>query len=151
MSLIVKVAEPTDYADAGRVTAHGYRADDLLRRRDGRIDVDYGAQLTDAARRAQEAELLVAVEDGHVLGSVTWCPPTSPWRELATHPDQAEFRMLSVAAAGRRRGVRPGPCQGVPGSGPSGGNARGAVVLAAANDRCPCPLSRVRLRSRSRT
>jgi ribosomal protein S18 acetylase RimI-like enzyme len=105
MSLIVKVAEPTDYADAGRVTAEAYRADDLLRRTDGLIDVDYEARLTDAARRAQEAELLVAVDDGQVLGSVTWCPPTSPWRELATHPDQAEFRMLSVAAAGRRRGV----------------------------------------------
>jgi len=105
VSFLVRVAEPAEYAEAGRITADGYRADDLLRRTDGLVDFDYQAQLTDASRRAREAELLVAVDDGKVLGTVTWCPPLSPWRELATRPDQAEFRMLSVAAAGRRRGV----------------------------------------------
>ena len=105
MSFLIRVAEPSEYAEAGRVTAEAYRIDDLLRRADGLIDTGYEAELTDAGRRAREAELLVAVEDGHVLGTVTWCPPISPWRELATEQDQAEFRMLSVAAAGRRRGV----------------------------------------------
>jgi GNAT superfamily N-acetyltransferase len=105
VSFVVRVAEPAEYADAGRVTADAYHADDLLHRVDGLIDRDYEAQLMDASRRAREAELLVAVDDGRVLGTVTWCPPTSPLRELATRPDQAEFRMLSVAAAGRRRGV----------------------------------------------
>jgi GNAT superfamily N-acetyltransferase len=105
VSFLVRVAEPAEYAEAGRITADGYRADDLLRRTDGLVDFDYQAQLTDASRRAREAELLVAVDDGQVLGTVTWCPPLSPWRELTTRPDQAEFRMLSVAAAGRRRGV----------------------------------------------
>jgi predicted N-acetyltransferase YhbS len=105
VSFIVRVAEPTEYAEAGLVTADAYRIDDLLRRADGLVDTAYEAELTDAARRASEAKLLVAVDDGQVLGTVTWCPPTSPWRELATKPDQAEFRMLSVAAAGRRRGV----------------------------------------------
>jgi hypothetical protein len=101
VSLIVKFAEPAEYADAGRVTAEAYRADDLLRRTDGLIDLDCEAQLTDAARRAREAELLVAVDDGQVLGSVTWCPPTSPWRELATGPDQAEFRVSVSRAEGQ--------------------------------------------------
>lgn len=105
MSFHIRVAEPSEYAEAGRVTAEAYRIDDLLRRADGLIDTAYQAELTDAGRRAREAELLVAVQDGHILGTVTWCPPTSPWRELATGQDQAEFRMLSVAAAGRRRGV----------------------------------------------
>ena len=104
MSFLIRVAESSEYAEAGRVTAEAYRIDDLLRRADGLIDTAYEAELTDAGRRAREAELLVAVENGHVLGTVTWCPPTSPWRELATEQDQAEFRMLSVAAAGRRRG-----------------------------------------------
>ena len=103
--MTIRVAVPGEYAEAGRVTAEAYHADDLLRRPDGLIDDDYEAQLTDASRRAREAELFVALDDGRVLGTVTWCPPTSPWRELATRPDQAEFRMLSVAAAGRRRGV----------------------------------------------
>jgi ribosomal protein S18 acetylase RimI-like enzyme len=105
VTLSIRVAVPSEYADAGWVTAEAYHADDLLRRPDGLVDDDYEAQLTDASRRAHEAELLVAVDDGQVLGTVTWCPPTSPWRELATRPDQAEFRMLSVEAAGRRRGV----------------------------------------------
>jgi GNAT superfamily N-acetyltransferase len=105
VSFVVRVAEAAEYVAAGRVTADAYHADDLLRRVDGLIDADYEAQLMDASRRAREARLLVAVDDGQVLGTVTWCPPTSPWRELATAPDQAEFRMLSVAAAGRRRGV----------------------------------------------
>jgi GNAT superfamily N-acetyltransferase len=105
VSFIVRVALPGEYADVGRVTAEGYHADDLLRRPDGLIDNDYEERLTDAGRRADEAQLLVAVDDGQVIGTVTWCPPSSPWRELATRPDQAEFRMLSVAAAGRRRGV----------------------------------------------
>lgn len=103
--MTIRVAVPGEYAEAGRVTAEAYQADDLLRRPDGLIDDDYEVQLTDASRRAREAELLVAVDDGLVLGTVTWCPPTSPWRELASRPDQAEFRMLSVVAAGRRRGV----------------------------------------------
>ena len=90
MSLIVRVALPGEYAAAGQVTAEGYHADDLLRRRDGLIDNEYEAWL---------------VDDASILGTVTWCPPTSPLRELATRPDQAEFRMLSVAPAGRRHGV----------------------------------------------
>lgn len=105
MSFFVRAAEPAEYAEAGRVTADAYRADDLLRRTDGLIDRDYEAQLMDATRRAREAELFVAIDDGHVLGTITWCPPPSPWRELATRADQAEFRMLSVASSGRRRGV----------------------------------------------
>ena len=105
VSFLIRVAEASEYAEAGRVTAEAYRIDDLLQRADRLIDTAYEAELTDAGRRAREAELLVAVEDGNVLGTVTLCPPTSPWRELATEQDQAEFRMLSVAAAGRRRGV----------------------------------------------
>ena len=77
MSLLIRAAEPSEYAEAGRVTAEAYRIDDLLRRADGLIDTAYEAELTDAGRRAREAELLVAVEDGQVLGTVTWCPPTS--------------------------------------------------------------------------
>ena len=68
MSFTVRVALPADYAEAGLVTAQGYHADDLLRRPDGLIDADYEARLTDAGRRAREADLLVAIDDGRVLG-----------------------------------------------------------------------------------
>ena len=58
----------------------------------------------DAAGRARDAELWVAVEDDRVLGSVTDCPPGSPWREVAG-PDEGEFRMLAVDPAAGGRGV----------------------------------------------
>ncbi len=105
MSFVVRPARPAEYAEAGRVTAEGYHIDQLLSGH-GESDTGYEARLRDAGQRAREAELLVAVDDdGELLGTVTWCGPGSPWRELAEREDQGEFRMLSVAAAGRRRGV----------------------------------------------
>ena len=43
-------------------------------------------------------------DDGTLLGSVTSCPPGSPWRELSVE-GEGEFRMLAVAPAARGRGV----------------------------------------------
>ena len=106
MSLVVRPARPEEYAEVGRVTAEAYRADGLLDPASLPVESGYEAQLVDAARRAREAELWVAAEeDGDILGTVTWCPRGSPWRQLAQRDDQGEFRMLSVAPAGRRRGV----------------------------------------------
>ena len=106
MSLVVRLARPEEYAQVGRVTAEAYRADGLLDPASLPVESGYEVQLADAARRAREAELWVAAdEDGEIVGTVTWCPPGSPWRQLARRNDQAEFRMLSVAPAGRRRGV----------------------------------------------
>jgi ribosomal protein S18 acetylase RimI-like enzyme len=106
VSFVVRAARPEEYAEAGRVTAEGYHADQLLSGHGESADTGYEVRLRDAAQRARESELLVAVDDsGRVLGTVTWCPAGSPWRELAAGADQGEFRMLSVAAAGRRQGV----------------------------------------------
>ena len=103
---VVRPARPNEYDEVGRICAAGYHADDLLRLGDGTIDRYYEARLLDAARRAQESEVLVAVRDGgRIAGTVTWCPPGSPWRDLARRPEQAEFRMLSVAADERGHGV----------------------------------------------
>ena len=105
MTIVVRAARPEEYAAVGELTADAYRADGLLDADDHLVENSYEAKLLDAARRAREAELWVAAEDGQILGTVTWCPPGSPWRQLALRDDQAEFRMLSVAPAGRRRGV----------------------------------------------
>src|SRR5687768_7029130 len=106
MSFVVRPARPEEYAEAGRVTVEGYQADHLLSGHGAAADTTYEARLRDAGQRARESELLVAVHDtGRLLGTVTWCPAGSPWRELAVREDQGEFRMLSVAAAGRRQGV----------------------------------------------
>lgn len=102
----MRAALPHEYDEVGALTAEGYRADDLLERPDGSED-HYEPQLRDAAGRATKAEVLVAVDDDEhtLLGTITWCPPGSALRELAVADEQGEFRMLSVAVAGRRRGV----------------------------------------------
>ena len=106
MTFAVRVARPEEYGAVGALTAGAYQADALLDAHESPVDAAYEVKLRDAARRAREAELWVVVDgDGVLLGTVTWCPPGSPWRQLALAEHQAEFRMLSVAPAGRRRGV----------------------------------------------
>lgn len=96
----LRCATPDDLEAAGEVTVAAY-ADFTLG-----PDDPYVARLRDAAARYRNAELWVATPDDsdEVLGSVTVCPPGSPWRELAG-PEEGEFRMLSVAPAARRTGV----------------------------------------------
>jgi ribosomal protein S18 acetylase RimI-like enzyme len=64
----------------------------------------YVEVLRDAAGRAAAAELLVAVDGGDVLGTVTFVPDGGPLREIAA-PEEAEFRMLAVDPAAQGRGV----------------------------------------------
>jgi dTDP-4-dehydrorhamnose reductase len=66
----------------------------------------YREVLRDVARRAAEAELLVAADpvDGRVLGTVTFVPDGGPLGEIAG-PDETEFRMLAVDPAAQGRGV----------------------------------------------
>jgi ribosomal protein S18 acetylase RimI-like enzyme len=64
----------------------------------------YVAALRDVERRARDAELLVAADDGRVLGTVTFVPDGGPLGEIAA-PHEAEFRMLAVDPAAQGRGV----------------------------------------------
>lgn len=64
----------------------------------------YRDELADATGRFHDAELWVAAQDGDVLGTVAYCPPGSPWRELAG-AGEGEFRMLAVHPEARGRGV----------------------------------------------
>ncbi len=68
-------------------------------------DDPYIAHLRDTAARADQAQLWVAEDDdGRILGTVTHCPPGSPWREVS-QPGEGEFRMLAVAPDAQGRGV----------------------------------------------
>ncbi len=100
MTLAVRLAEPLEYAAVGDITVAAYDAD-------GFLDAErlYAAVLQDAADRARRAELWVAADDTGLLGTVTFCPHGSDYRELACAEDQGEFRMLAVAPSARRRGV----------------------------------------------
>jgi GNAT superfamily N-acetyltransferase len=62
----------------------------------------YLEEMADAAARAAQGVLLVAVEDGRVVGTVTLylAPGSMQWR-----PDDAMFRLLAVDPAARGRGI----------------------------------------------
>ncbi len=102
-------ATDADLDSVGELTLAAYLADGFVT-----AEADYVCELRDAVARARDAEVWVAAEagvgavsstPGRVLGSVTFCPVGSPYREIAADDSEAEFRMLSVAPFARRRGV----------------------------------------------
>ncbi len=102
MDITIRTARPEEYAEAGELVARAYLDDGLLDF--GTLD-PYLATLRDAATRAEQAELLVAVdESGALLGTVTFTRPDGPYAERA-RDGEGEFRMLAVREAARGRGV----------------------------------------------
>jgi len=95
----IREARPKEYGQVGALTAAVYVEVGLVS-----AGSTYLAELRDAARRAREAELLVALDGGRVVGSVTYAPFGSGYAQLAG-PGEAEFRMLVVDPAARGRGV----------------------------------------------
>ena len=102
MSALVRPARPADFPAIGRLTVAAYRADGQL---NAAADF-YADRLADVVTRADQAELLVAVDPGtgDVLGAVAFCMAGSAYAELATD-GEAEFRMLAVDPAAQGRGV----------------------------------------------
>jgi ribosomal protein S18 acetylase RimI-like enzyme len=96
--ITVRPAHTDELAEVGELTVRAY-TDSLLSAEDG-----YVQHLRDAATRANEAELYVALLDGDLAGTVTFCPQGSRWSEIA-RPGEGEFRMLAVDPAHRRQGV----------------------------------------------
>jgi len=94
----IRRARADELDAAGALTLEAYSAD-------GFAAPSYVDRLRDAETRDREAEVFVAAAPGGLLGCVTYCPPGSPWRELATDDSEGEFRMLAVGPAARGRGV----------------------------------------------
>jgi ribosomal protein S18 acetylase RimI-like enzyme len=100
----VRLARPEDCEPAGRVTADAYRefapADD-----DG-WDA-YLAEIADVAGRARLTPVLVALEDGRVLGSATveMDDRVLGDDDRALPPEMASLRMLGVDPSARGRGA----------------------------------------------
>jgi GNAT superfamily N-acetyltransferase len=95
----IRLARSEELAAVGSLTAETYIREGFVR-----PDNPYVAVLRDAAARAADAELWVAVTGGAIAGTVTFCPPGSGYREVSTEAE-GEFRMLAVADASRGRGV----------------------------------------------
>lgn len=94
----VRPARPEDHGAVGRLTVAAYD-------RVGAVSPDYRRNLTDvAARQGAASEVLVAVDGGEVLGSVTLVAAGAGHFEHDGHGDGG-FRMLAVDPAAQGRGV----------------------------------------------
>lgn len=107
MAIEVREATAAEHAEAGRVTAGAYR--EFVRPGDDDWE-RYLARIADVAERAPRTTILVAVEDGRILGSLTLelegrvrDDDDEGFRPL--DPDEAHIRMLGVDPAARGRGV----------------------------------------------
>ncbi|TDU82429.1 acetyltransferase (GNAT) family protein [Kribbella voronezhensis] len=98
-STTIRLALPTEYDAVGELTASAYQSDGFIP-----AGSDYGLTLRAAADRAAKAEVWVAASATELLGTVTFCPVGSVYREIG-RDDEGEFRMLGVSPAARGRGV----------------------------------------------
>ena len=97
MTLEIRSARPDEYAEIGDLVVAGYAT--LSDRAPG-----YDAVLRDVATRAASADVLVAVLDGTIVGSVTYVDGPGPQAEV-DDPDAATIRMLAVAPEARGHGA----------------------------------------------
>lgn len=99
MTCSIRLAEPGDLDRVGAITAASYLDGGHLP-----ADADYVSTLRDAASRAEQAELWVALRGDELVGTVTFVAPGSPLGEVSG-PAEAEIRMLAVSSAAQSHGV----------------------------------------------
>ncbi|MGH2679624.1 MAG: GNAT family N-acetyltransferase [Actinomycetota bacterium] len=103
----VREAAPEEHAEAGRVTAEAYR--EYVR--PGEEDWErYLFRIADVAARADRTTILVAVDEGRILGSLTLeldgrVRDGDDADQRPLEPEEAHIRMLGVDPAARTRGV----------------------------------------------
>ncbi|GAA3134282.1 ribosomal protein S18 acetylase RimI-like enzyme [Kribbella aluminosa] len=97
MTFDIRLAHPSEYDAVGELTVEAYSHDGFVRG-------EYAMTLRAAADRAAKAELWVAADSSGLLGTVTYCPVGSVYREIG-QDDEGEFRMLGVAGRARGLGV----------------------------------------------
>ena len=97
----IRDAVPADAEAAGRVVLEAY-----LSLPDHYSEPEYEQELADVGSRLPPvAEVLVADDDGRVVGCITYVPgPTSPMSEHLAD-GEASIRMLGVAAEARGQGI----------------------------------------------
>jgi len=95
--LEVRCARPEEFAAVGRLTADVYVSE-------GWAGEGYAPVVRDVAARAAEAYVLVALDDGEIIGGVTVATRGGRYAEQAG-PGEAVVRMLVTAPQARGRGV----------------------------------------------
>jgi ribosomal protein S18 acetylase RimI-like enzyme len=98
-AVLVRAAHPEEHDLIGRLTIEVYVGGGFIS-----PDSPYIATLSDVAGRAATTTLLVAELADEVVGAVAYCPPGSPYGDLA-EPGEAEFRMLAVRSQARGNGA----------------------------------------------
>jgi ribosomal protein S18 acetylase RimI-like enzyme len=107
MPIEVREATPEERAEAGRVTAGAYR--EFVRPGDEDWE-RYLGRIADVDDRAERTTVLVAVQDGRILGSLTLelagrVRDEDDEEFLPLAPGEAHIRMLGVDPGARGRGV----------------------------------------------
>ncbi|MFD4429850.1 GNAT family N-acetyltransferase [Nocardia sp. NPDC058497] len=97
--LEIRTAHPSEYDAISALTVDVYVGDGYVSPED-----DYVTELADVAHRATEAQVLVAVDDDEIAGSLTVAKPGTRYAEIA-RPGELEFRMLAVAKRSRGLGA----------------------------------------------
>lgn len=98
-TVTIRLVEPQEYAEAGRVTADAYRHS-----YDG-LSEAYLASLADVAGRVSQGEVWVALDGDEIVGTV-WTPrPGERLSPLAEEGGELDFRQLAVAPSARGRGI----------------------------------------------
>jgi GNAT superfamily N-acetyltransferase len=98
--ITVRLARADEYERVGALTVTAYEA----------LSVDhlfggYDERIRDTRTRAEGAEVLVAIVDDRVVGSVTYVADSaSEWSEW-TKPGEAQFRLLAVDPVAQGMGV----------------------------------------------
>ena len=99
--MLIRPARPDEYDEIGELAVRVYLAEGYTR-----TDSRYNTVLRDVAPRADNAELMIAVDEADkILGTVTYAGLGSPYAEHVSSPEEASFRMLVVDPAARGQGV----------------------------------------------
>ncbi|NNH72560.1 GNAT family N-acetyltransferase [Nocardia uniformis] len=95
----IRDARAAEFAAVGALTVDVYVGE-------GHVNPEssYVTELADTATRARTAEILVAVREGEVLGSVTVARPGTEFADIA-RVGELEFRMLAVSKRARGLGL----------------------------------------------
>ena len=100
----IRPVQPAEYEDAGRVTALAYR--EFVPPDPGEGWIDYLDSIADIAGRVDRTTVLVAVDDGRIVGSATIeMDATIGDDDRELPPDVAALRMVGVDPATRRAGI----------------------------------------------